>query len=169
MSLSKPSTEVETKDDRFVSTINGNIVHVTVNNFITTDKKPQNTPSKIYNTRPFSSDGKDKEKRGYHPTSKIHPSDSNTSTNFKNPYESKLSGKLTSSIASRRKKDEPKALMMIYDRPISAKVNDDKKKGVKPGHLGEKLGHHGNDLMVTNFSKKRYPSSNARDDPYKWK
>ena len=27
-------------DDRFISTINGNIVHVTVNNFINTDKKP---------------------------------------------------------------------------------------------------------------------------------
>jgi len=26
-------------DDRFISTINGNIVHVTVNNFINTDKK----------------------------------------------------------------------------------------------------------------------------------
>ncbi len=28
------------KDNNFISTINGNIVHVTVNNFITTDKKP---------------------------------------------------------------------------------------------------------------------------------
>ena len=27
------------KDNNFISTINGNIVHVTVNNFITTDKK----------------------------------------------------------------------------------------------------------------------------------
>lgn len=28
------------KDNNFINTINGNIVHVTVNNFITTDKKP---------------------------------------------------------------------------------------------------------------------------------
>ena len=28
------------KDNNFISAINGNIVHVTVNNFITTDKKP---------------------------------------------------------------------------------------------------------------------------------
>lgn len=27
------------KDNNFINTINGNIVHVTVNNFITTDKK----------------------------------------------------------------------------------------------------------------------------------
>ena len=49
------------KDDRFVSTINGNIVHVTVNNFITTDKPvAQQTPTKFYNTRPFSSDTKER-------------------------------------------------------------------------------------------------------------
>ena len=29
------------KDNNFISTINGNIVHLTVNNFINTDKKPQ--------------------------------------------------------------------------------------------------------------------------------
>ncbi len=28
------------KDNNFINTINGNVVHVTVNNFITTDKKP---------------------------------------------------------------------------------------------------------------------------------
>jgi hypothetical protein len=155
-----------------VSTINGNIVHVTVNNFITTDKKPQPGPSKIYNTRPFSSDGKDRERRGYNnPATKIHPSDSNTSTNFKNPYESKLSNKIGmgSHIGGRRKRDEPRNLMMIYDRPISAKVNEEKRKIGKPGsHIADKFGQS-NDMMIGNFSKKRYPSSNARDDPFKWK
>jgi len=59
--------------------------------------------------------------------------------------------------------------MMIYDRPISAKVNEDKRRIGKTGnHIADKFGH-GNDLMISNFSKKRYPSSNARDDPFKWK
>ena len=61
----------EAKEDPLISSINGNIVHVTVNNFITSDKQkrqPQNvqqttTPSKFYNARPFSSDGKDRERR----------------------------------------------------------------------------------------------------------
>ena len=38
--------------------INGNIVHVTVNNFITTDKKPESVTKTVANTRPFSSDTK---------------------------------------------------------------------------------------------------------------
>ena len=74
-SFGEPMLEKEAKnDDRFISSINGNIVHVTVNNFITadkggfmekgnfasTEKKPQqtDTPVKLYNTRPFSSDAK---------------------------------------------------------------------------------------------------------------
>jgi hypothetical protein len=44
------------KDNNFISSINGNIVHVTVNNFITTDKKPLEKPSHL--TRPYSSDNK---------------------------------------------------------------------------------------------------------------
>lgn len=51
---------------------------------------------------------------------------------------------------------------MIYDRPISAKINEEKKRTTKNIT-------HNNDLMVSNFSKKRYPSSNNRDDPYRWK
>lgn len=43
------------KDNNFISSINGNIVHVTVNNFITTDKKPAD---KSHLTRPYSSDNK---------------------------------------------------------------------------------------------------------------
>lgn len=31
--------QVKLGEDRFISTINGNIVHVTVNNFINTDQK----------------------------------------------------------------------------------------------------------------------------------
>ena len=43
--------------------INGNIVHVTVNNFITTDKKPESMGKTVANSRPFSSDTKDREKK----------------------------------------------------------------------------------------------------------
>lgn len=74
---------------------------MTVNNFITSDKPAQQTPSKIYNTRPFSSDGKDR--KVHNPSSKIHPSDSNTSANFKNPYESKLSSKLGTHYGRKKK------------------------------------------------------------------
>ena len=59
--------------------------------------------------------------------------------------------------------------MMIYDRPLSAKVTD-KRTGKMPTHnpISDKLGGH--DLLVTNSStKKRYPSSNHREDPFKWK
>ena len=43
--------------------INGNIVHVTVNNFITTDKKPDSVSKTVANTRPFSSDTKERDKK----------------------------------------------------------------------------------------------------------
>lgn len=49
------------KDNNFINAINGNIVHVTVNNFITTDKKPELRPTdKSHLTRPYSSDNKDR-------------------------------------------------------------------------------------------------------------
>lgn len=48
----------EKKDNNFISSINGNIVHVTVNNFITTDKKPDRSVDKSYLNRPYSSDNK---------------------------------------------------------------------------------------------------------------
>ena len=49
------------KNNNFINHINGNIVHVTVNNFITSDKKKEQEklPS---NSRPFSSDQKEREK-----------------------------------------------------------------------------------------------------------
>lgn len=49
------------KDNNFINTINGNIVHVTVNNFITTDKKPdQSYNDRSHLTRPYSSDNKER-------------------------------------------------------------------------------------------------------------
>ncbi len=48
------------KDNNFINTINGNIVHVTVNNFITTDKKADRFVDKSHLTRPYSSDNKER-------------------------------------------------------------------------------------------------------------
>lgn len=81
-------------------------------------------------------------------------------------------GKINSNLKGAKKKEDQKNLMMIYDRPISAKSNEDKRKGGKlpgnyPNVFGDKLGH---EMLVTNFaSKKRYPSTNPKDDLYKWK
>lgn len=62
---------------------------------------------------------------------------------------------------------------MTYDRPTSANINSDKKKPpttTKPppsNPLAEKLGY---DMMITgSSSKKRYPSSNPKEDSFKWK
>lgn len=53
------------KDNNFISAINGNIVHVTVNNFIATDKKPERSLDKSHIIRPFSSDNKERIDREY--------------------------------------------------------------------------------------------------------
>jgi hypothetical protein len=77
-------------------------------------------------------------------------------------------GKINSNLGTKKREDQ-KNLMMIYDRPISAKSNEDKRKAGKvAGYHNvfvDKLGH---DMLVTNFSsKKRYPSSNSKDGLYK--
>jgi protein-tyrosine phosphatase len=126
--------EKEKASDGFISSINGNIVHVTVNNFINTDKKPAaETPVKVFNTRPFSSDAKEREKK-------------NGSQEIRNP-------------------------VMTYDRPTSANINQDRRRPTKPpapnNPLAEKLPY---DMMITGSnSKKRYPSSNPKEDSFKWK
>lgn len=113
-------------DDRFVSSIKGNIAQVPVNNFIATEKTPLPKTSKIYNTRPFSSDNKERDRRA-----RLHPSETSMASTLKNPYESKLvnRGPLP------RRREEPRNLMMIHDRPYSAKVTEDRKKSMRhPAH-----------------------------------
>lgn len=44
--------------NNFISAINGNIVHVTVNNFISTEKKLVRALEKPHLNRPYSSDNK---------------------------------------------------------------------------------------------------------------
>lgn len=44
-----------------VNNINGNVLHVTVNNFMTSEKKPEQSKNPV-NNRPYSSDQKDREK-----------------------------------------------------------------------------------------------------------
>ena len=70
-----------------------------------------------------------------------------------------------------KKKEEIKNPLMTYDRPTSANIGSDKKKAPKPpvatNPLTEKLGY---DMMITGSnSKKRYPSSNPKEDSFKWK
>lgn len=169
--------EKQKADDRFISTINGNIVHVTVNNFINTDKKANTeTPVKVYNTRPFSSDAKDRQKKAQQPNPKLFPYDSGLATTFKNPYEMKMIGKIGTNV--RPKKKEEVRNMLPNERPTSANPNpntfntpSDKKKPLRSGTnpLSEKLGY---DMMITgssSSSKKRYPSSNPKEDSFKWK
>jgi len=80
-----------------------------------------------------------------------------------------LIGKIGSHTRATKKKEEPnKNIMMIYDRPLSAKVTD--KKGGKvaaQNPINDKLG--GYDMLANAMAKKRYPSSNGREEAYKWK
>ena len=95
-------------EDKMVNNINGNIVHVTVNNFITTEKKPVDSTSKVYNSRPYSSDTKDREKKGgpYDvKTSKMFGYDT-FSSNLKSAYEQKIMGKTSSGAGRAGKKKE---------------------------------------------------------------
>lgn len=58
---------------------------------------------------------------------------------------------------------------MNYDRPTSANINADKKKGTKivSNPINEKIGY---DMMITGTTtKKRYPSTNPKEDSFKWK
>lgn len=61
--------------------------------------------------------------------------------------------------------------MMIYDRPISAKSTEEKRKSNKigPAHhiLSEKLGYEVG--ANSSSAKKRYPSTNPKDDLFRWK
>jgi hypothetical protein len=64
-----------------------------------------------------------------------------------------------------------RAPISTFDRPTSANIASDKKKPSKPTSgnniLSDKLGY---DMMITGSnSKKRYPSSNPKEDSFKWK
>jgi len=88
---------------------------VTVNNFINTEKKlNQETPVKVYNTRPFSSDTKEREKKVVPPQNKIFPYESSLATTFKNPYENKLIGKNGANSKVPKKKEEIRNPILAY-------------------------------------------------------
>lgn len=91
------------KENNFINNINGNIVHVTVNNFITSEKKKEGNPT---NTRPFSSDQKDREKEKEKKSTnqkKIFPYETNIVGSMKSPYDSKLASRLTGGNTSNNK------------------------------------------------------------------
>jgi hypothetical protein len=108
---------------------------VTVNNFITPDKKSEIQGKNTVNTRPYSSDQKDREKdkKPIHPK-KILTFDTNALLSFKSPYDTRLGGTRTGNqFKSRKEKEErerekerekePKnnAPCLPYERPQSAK------------------------------------------------
>lgn len=126
----EPTKEEFRSEEKMINNINGNIVHVTVNNFITTEKKPE-PQTKMYNTRPYSSDNKEREKKN-NPydtkPNKLFGYDTFTS-NLKNAYEQKVMGKIGSTASKAvpsgygtkpgKKKEEPKPFV-ANERPSSA-------------------------------------------------
>lgn len=92
-----------------INNINGNIVHVTVNNFITTDKKPEQSGPKVYNSRPYSSDTKEREKKTQPyevKTSKLFGYDTFSGGGIKSAYEQKIMGRSSNSSKGGVKKKE---------------------------------------------------------------
>lgn len=118
------------KDNNFISAINGNIVHVTVNNFITTDKKLIDTSAnKAHLTRPYSSDNKErvqKQAKRMEPKSKLFGYD-NLQNSLKSPYDAKLTTKIASHNKL-KKKQEIKNPVMTYERPQSPNIAAERRK-----------------------------------------
>lgn len=131
-------------------------------------EKKQEQPTQIYNTRPFSSDNKDREKK-INPydlkPSKLFAYENPVNTNIKAAYDNKIVGKLGTTTGTNigkniRKGEEVRKGVLGNDRPQSANIVPDRKKG-KNGYSG----YSGEDLIVTNnIGKKRFPSTNPRED-----
>ena len=85
-------------------------------------------------------------------------------TSFKSPYDSKLITKIGSNNKLAGKKTEIKNPVVAYERPQSANIAAERRKirNVGPNYFDKK-----EEMVVT--GKKRYPSTNPRDDLYKWK
>jgi hypothetical protein len=68
-----------------------------------------------------------------------------------------------------KKREEIRNPVVALDRPISANQMSDKKRGRPPPAMMMMADKLGGEMMVTNSTKKRYPSSNPKDDSFKWK
>jgi methylthioribose-1-phosphate isomerase len=136
----------------------------------------------MYNARPYSSDTKDREKKANPYDSKpnkLFGYDTFTS-NLKSAYEQKVMGKVgtapskgvSSAYGTRtgKKKEETKGFM-ANDRPSSA--NNEETKKPKPTTFNSMFGR--DEMMVTGSSssgaagKKRFPSSNPKQEGYRFK
>lgn len=81
----------------------------------------------------------------------------------------KVIGKIGLNNKISKKKEEIKNPMMAYERPQSANIAADRRR-LKNGLLPTAVLGSREEMMVTGLSsKKRYPSTNPKDDPYKWK
>lgn len=113
---------MDKKPSSIINNINGNVVHVTVNNFIASDKKAEQAVKAI-NSRPFSSDQKDREK-----DKKVSTTLKKTLLNepitfgssLRSPYDMKV-GTKNNSMKSSMKKETTNNRMGVNERPQSAK------------------------------------------------
>lgn len=129
------------QEPQIINNINGNVIHLTVNNYIAQDEAPiaeSNSRKNVGNplmTRPLSSDAKDREKRRepqQKDTRKLMYD--NFFSNMKSsPYEPKfMSSKIPPKTAKpplngSSKKEEEKGPVLAFERPQSAS-NTEKKK-----------------------------------------
>lgn len=100
---------------------------MTVNNFITSDKKPDLQNKSAVNTRPYSSDQKDREKdKKIINQKKILPEYPNPTFPSKSPYDNKLGTAVRAGSQNKpgikpNQEKDTKTSILTYERPQSAK------------------------------------------------
>jgi hypothetical protein len=141
---------------------NGSLVAVTVNNFMQSDKKQEQPQT--YNNRPYSSDNKERKPTPYElKPNRLFAYDNPVASNIKTAYDNKIIGKIgvtTAGISKNPKRpEEVRKGVLANDRPQSANIVPDRKKP-RSGYP-----YSWEEMVVTNnLGKKRYPSTNARDE-----
>ncbi len=89
-------------------------------------------------------------------------------SSFKSPYDTKLATKLaTSSSKISKKKEEIRSPIVSYGRPQSANISGERGKIARVGIGLIDSSSRKDDLMVA--GKKRYPSTNPREELYRFK
>ncbi len=119
-------------------------------------------PKNTYNSRPYSSDNKEREPKKIDPfKSKVGNYDALMST-FKSPYENKYVSKTTSNSKIPKKKEEMKSTMTSgYERPQSANIAAERRKRNMVPNTYLSQNTRKEELMIT--GKKRFPSTKQHD------
>lgn len=111
--------EEKSNPRNIINNINANVVHLTVNNYIGSDKK-QETPAKnSANTRPYSSDQKEREKEKKPPQPKKSLLNDPFGSSVRSPYDMKLGNKNASIKVAQKPKEANR--FAPNERPQSAK------------------------------------------------